>query len=1159
MEQRRRIHVLIIYPKRFKRGDPGRPIDTSPGKRHVTFSPSISILSNPFQALANLSDQPQQLHSLALAAHSSTPQQQEKRIAVADAPSRGARPSVRTETENDQSAIEIGASQAKDGGGTTSPVVNNVKLTPDEVVKVVSKQLRAHTIAQARKPGATRTLIILPVRASAEGQEERIISARVMIDTGATGEFMTQECATKLGGQIIEGNFGAVEEAFGQKTKLNRKLERVKLRFMGSNRRSAVDEEVTTKGDFHVVTKLHPDYDMIVGIKFVEEAGAVIDFGKRPREVTFRQEDGHEVVVKDVLNGQQEEAPGLAEKEVVKSLTEELRREARFRRQVGISVYQFNQMKIAEDQQPLLALKASIEVPDQVMSYEAMLKLKKAEKRLPEAKRSKIYSVYCLEKSQELPQSRPEKGAEAKEEAEEAHTQRRESDSERINALANDLDPAADELERQKLADEIVKKWEGRIMPADLPAGLPPKRDSPQMTIQIKENTNPVAAYARRDTFQHTAESKKMLDDLLAKGFIRPSQSPWGSPMFLVSKPDGTSRMVIDYRALNAATIRNRYPLPRVDELFDKLQGAKYFSKIDLRSGYYQIQMAEEDVQKTAFTSRHGHYEWLVMPMGLTNAPAVFMALMENIFREELDTYVNCFLDDVMIFSKTLEEHRIHVNNVFKKLEEKKLYVKKSKCEFVKTEVEFLGHVVGRDGVKMVEDKVKAIREWKTPECQKEVEQFLGLAGYYRRFIEHFSKIAAPLSELTGTLGKRRKKEEAKGKRERPQVKPFVWGDAQQEAFETLKEAVCTAPVLALPDPNKPFKMQVDASGYATGAVIMQEFDGNWRPIAYLSRRMDKAECNYSVRDQEWLAIIRAMQAWPHYLKGPLGFILESDHQSLRTIQRKDIENGRQARWQQIMGEHEFTIKYIEGPKNMVADALSRGAIGKPPEEDGRESDYDSEEEEEEDNAQAHQIQVALEIPATGIKIKEAALLDPEYQSLLGSSAEELEKLSLSNQGGVLHKKTIRYGPVTVIPQHSGAPNATYAASARHHRWRPCRHGINASLAETTAVVEIYGKGCWPVHQGMQSVSAQQAGHEGQAGTASEHRTHESAVGMYMHGLHRPPPPNTERKRLRPSGDRQGLQVRVLHTHQYEGNRTGSAPTVRALRICRTRFAEIYY
>ena len=897
-------------------------------------------------------------------------------------------------------------------------MINDIKLTPEKIIKVVNEQLRAHTIAQARKQGSPRTLIVLPVRISAKGQDNQIITARVMFDTGATGEFMTEECANKLGGQITEGNFGAVEEAFGQKTKLNRKMERVKLRFNGVNRRSAVDEEVTKEGDFHVVPKLHPDYDMIVGISFTEEAGAIIDLGKRPREVTFRQENGHEVVVKDVLNEQQEEARGLPEKEVVRSLVEELRREARFRRQVGLTVHQFNQMKNASDQQPLLALKASVEVPDLVMSYEAMCKLKKAEKRLPEAKRSKYWTVYCRETEEKAAQAEAKEATEAKEAKGGPYAHSGGSKGVTINALATEASPSADEVERQKLADEIVKEWEGRIMPADLPAGLPPKRDSPQMTIQIKENTNPVAAYARRDTFQHTAESKKMLNELLEKGFIRPSQSPWGSPMFLVSKPDGTSRMVIDYRALNTATIRNRYPLPRVDELFDKLQGAKYFSKIDLRSGYYQIQMAEEDVQKTAFTSRHGHYEWLVMPMGLTNAPAVFMALMENIFREELDTYVNCFLDDVMIFSKTLEEHRIHVNNVFKKLEEKKLYVKKSKCEFVKTEVEFLGHVVGRDGVKMVEDKVRAVREWKTPECQKEVEQFLGLAGYYRRFIKDFSKIAAPLSELTGTLGKRRKKEEAKGKRERPQVKQFVWGDAQQEAFEALKEAVCTAPVLALPDPNKIFKMQVDASGYATGAVIMQEFEGHWRPIAFLSRRMDKAECNYSVRDQEWLAIIRAMQAWPHYLKGPLGFILESDHQSLRTIQRKDIENGRQARWQQIMGEHDFVIQYIQGEKNVVADALSRGAIGKPADEDQRWSDEEEEEEEEQDNALSHQIKVALEVPVPTILIKEAARLDQEYQSLLELSKEELAKLSLINQGGMLHKERERGGPVTVIPNN---------------------------------------------------------------------------------------------------------------------------------------------
>ena len=196
------------------------------------------------------------------------------------------------------------------------------------------------------------------------------------------------------------------------------------------------------------------------------------------------------------------------------------------------------------------------------------------------------------------------------------------------------------------------------MFPEELPAGVPPARDSEPFRIELKEGTRPFGRYGPRMTEENTQAAGKMIRELLAKGFIRPSRSPWGSPMFLVEKPDGGKRMVIDYRALNAATTRNRYPLPRVDELFDQLQGARYFSKLDLRTGYWQIRVAAEDVPKTAFTSRHGHFEWLVLPMGLTNAPAEFMALMENTFREELNKFVLVFLDDILIYSRTLEEHQ---------------------------------------------------------------------------------------------------------------------------------------------------------------------------------------------------------------------------------------------------------------------------------------------------------------------------------------------------------------------------------------------------------------------------------------------------------------------------------------------------------------------
>ncbi|RYF05295.1 MAG: RNA-directed DNA polymerase, partial [Deltaproteobacteria bacterium] len=341
-------------------------------------------------------------------------------------------------------------------------------------------------------------------------------------------------------------------------------------------------------------------------------------------------------------------------------------------------------------------------------------------------------------------------------------------------------------LSERATAEQMVQRVLSRhkaVFPEELPK-LPAEARAEELRcpINLKEGTVPFGRYGVRMTQEHTVAAEKMLKELLAKGFIRPSRSPWGSPMFLVAKPDGGLRMVIDYRALNKATVRNRYPLPRVDELFDQLQGARYFSKLDLRTGYWQIRMAEDDIAKTAFTSRHGHFEWTVMPMGLTNAPAEFMALMENTFREELNKFVLVFLDDILIYSRTLEEHEQHLNVVLERLGAAKLYGKLSKCQFARAEVEFLGHYVGRSGVRMVDGKVAAVQNWPTPRTQKDVEQFIGLAGYYRRFIDGFSRLAAPLTELCGTLTK------AKGGAVRkPPQKQFVWGEAQAEAFERLK------------------------------------------------------------------------------------------------------------------------------------------------------------------------------------------------------------------------------------------------------------------------------------------------------------------------------------------------------------------------------------
>lgn len=442
------------------------------------------------------------------------------------------------------------------------------------------------------------------------------------------------------------------------------------------------------------------------------------------------------------------------------------------------------------------------------------------------------------------------------------------------------------------------------VFPEELPPGLPPSREVDHR-IELLPGSVPPSRPTYRLSASELIELKKQLEELTKAGFIQPSKSPFGAPILFVKKKDGTMRMCIDYRALNNITIKNSYPLPRVDELFDRLQGAKYFSKIDLRSGYHQIRIQPEDVPKTAFRTRYGHYEFLVLPFGLTNAPGTFMHLMHQSFRRFLDDFVLVFLDDILIFSNTLEEHEKHVKQVLEVLRKEKLYAKESKCEFFKEEVEFLGHIVGRNGIRMMQDKVQAVNEWPTPTRVTDIRAFLGTAGYYRKFIKDFSKISAPLSELT------------------KDGVPFDWGTEQQSSFVALKKAISAGPVLILPDPKLPFVVHTDASGFAVGAVLQQDQGNGLQPIAFLSKKMLPAETRYPVHEQELLAIITALGAWRHYLYGAK-FVIRTDHKSLEHFKTQPLLSARQTRWKDVIANFDFTIEYVEGKNNPVADALSR-------------------------------------------------------------------------------------------------------------------------------------------------------------------------------------------------------------------------------------------
>ena len=404
--------------------------------------------------------------------------------------------------------------------------------------------------------------------------------------------------------------------------------------------------------------------------------------------------------------------------------------------------------------------------------------------------------------------------------------------------------------------------------------------------------------------------------------------------------------------------------------------------------------------------------------MGLTNAPAEFMALMENTFRSELNKFVLVFLDDILVYSRTLEEHNEHLRVVLQRLREQKLFAKLSKCCFFRQEVEFLGHFVGRAGVRMVEGKVAAVDRWPTPTTQKEVEQFLGLAGYYRRFIAGFSKIASPLSELCGTL------KAAKGGSQRtPPRKRFEWAAEQQQAFEQLKAAVVSAPCLAIPDPKREFIVHTDASGYATGAVLMQQFDEGLRPIAFLSKKMTKSERNYPVHEQELLAILNALKAWRHYLGGRRFSVL-TDHQSLQYVETSAMATPRQVRWAAWLSEFDFSIKYSPGKTNVAADALSRAAAGKP-QADGEGAKQEAQEQQHlnslHSGSAGEEAGVRLLVSAINdlaplpVRIRTAAAADAEYQATLALPREALESRKLVRQGGLLY----RDGGQLVVPNSS--------------------------------------------------------------------------------------------------------------------------------------------
>ncbi|GJP75890.1 hypothetical protein CLOP_g6293 [Closterium sp. NIES-67] len=404
--------------------------------------------------------------------------------------------------------------------------------------------------------------------------------------------------------------------------------------------------------------------------------------------------------------------------------------------------------------------------------------------------------------------------------------------------VENDGEKASEPPEKIK---ELLKEFQD-ILPDDLPNELPPYRTH-QHEIVEEPGSKPTFRAPYRLSPTELTDMKKQIEYLLAKRLIRPSTSPYGAPVLFTPKPDGSLHMCIDYRALNKQTIKNKYAIPRIDDLLDQLRGATVFSKLDLRSGYWQIRMADNSIHKTAFRTRYRSYEYLVMPFGLTNAPATFQAEMNHILRPLLDECMVVYLDDIRIYSRGMKQHVEHLRRVFEILRRERFYVKLSKTEFALEKVQFLGHMVSARGVHVDPKKIEAVRPWKTPENVKELQQFLGLANYYNRFVPQYAKIAAP---LTNVLKKNT---------------PYKWEPKHQEAVEQLKQALTSAPVLILPDPERDYVIEADASDQAVGAVLMQDQGNGLQPIAYLSKKLHGAELNYPIHDKEALAIVIAFKA----------------------------------------------------------------------------------------------------------------------------------------------------------------------------------------------------------------------------------------------------------------------------------------------------------
>ena len=435
-------------------------------------------------------------------------------------------------------------------------------------------------------------------------------------------------------------------------------------------------------------------------------------------------------------------------------------------------------------------------------------------------------------------------------------------------------------------------------------------------TVKMKidtGNANPIKLRPYRTPLNNRRVIDETIDEMLESNIIRRSRSPWSFPVVIVDKKDGSKRFCVDFRKLNQVTKKNSYPLPVIDDILALLGKAKYFTSLDLKSGYWQVLMDEADKEKTAFACHRGLFEFNVMPFGLSNAPAVFQELM-SVVLQGLGDFAIAYLDDILVFSPTLEDHLKHLDVIFGRLRKHDLRLKLKKCNFLEFETNYLGFIIGREGIQPDPKKVEAIRSLPVPTCVREVRSFIGMSSYYRRFIPNFSEIAEPIIALT--------KKHAH----------YKWSEKHDKAFQYLKDSLSVVPLLAYPDPNKPYTLYTDASGTCIGACLTQsceEIDdtlpnvNNEKPIYYLSHKLSRTQCKWSTVEKEAYAIHFALQKLDHYLHGAQ-FVIKTDHKPLKYLLESPMQNKKIQLWALSMAGYNCTIEYIAGTTNTCADLLSR-------------------------------------------------------------------------------------------------------------------------------------------------------------------------------------------------------------------------------------------